>query len=129
MFGCQQILIKPDPKLKAVREYICQQSNKLHNCAVYGARQMYFKRQTYVRPFDLINEPKRHPQWGALCDRAAQQTCGAVGESVKSIKGLIKLFWDGNFEHKPRFPKNRKHRNLIAYPKQALGKKMIDRQI
>ncbi len=43
LFGCQQILLKPDKKLKAVLEYICQQSNKLHNCAVYYARQIYFK--------------------------------------------------------------------------------------
>ena len=43
MFGCQQILLKPGKELKAVLEYICQESNKLHNCAVYYARQIYFK--------------------------------------------------------------------------------------
>jgi putative transposase len=90
MFGCQQVLIKPDKELKTVVEYICKESNKLHNYAVYCARQIYFKCHIYVRPFDLINELKRNPHYGALCAQAAQQTCGAVGESVKSFKGLIK---------------------------------------
>ncbi|MBM0745010.1 transposase (plasmid) [Phormidium sp. CLA17] len=131
MFGCQQVLIKPDKELKAVLEFICGESNKLHNCAVYYARQMYFKARVYVRPFDLINELKRNPHYGALCAQAAQQTCGAVGESVKSFKGLIKLFREGGLEHRPKFPNYRTKDglHLIAYPKQALGKKLIDGQI
>lgn len=88
MFGCQQVLIKPDKELQAVLEFVCGESNKLHNCAVYYARQMYFKAREYVRPFDLNNELKRNPHYGSLCAQAAQQTCGAVGESVKSFKGL-----------------------------------------
>ncbi|MEZ2231017.1 RNA-guided endonuclease InsQ/TnpB family protein [Microcoleus sp.] len=131
VFGCQQILIKPDKELKAVLEYICQESNKLHNCAVYYARQIYFKAHIYVRPFDVISELKRNPHYGALCAQAAQQTCGAVGESVKSFKGLIKLFREGKLESQPKFPNYRTPGglHLIAYPKQALGKKLIDGQI
>lgn len=131
MFGCQQILLKPDKQLKAVLEYICQESNKLHNCAVYYARQIYFKTHIYVRPFDVINELKRNPHYRALCAQAAQQTCGAVGESVKSFKGLAKLFQEGRLENKPKFPGYRTPAglHLIAYPKQALGKQLIDGQI
>ncbi len=131
MFGCQQILLKPDKKLKAVLEYICQESNKLHNCAVYYARQIYFKAHLYVRPFDVINELKRNSHYGALSAQAAQQTCGAVGESVKSFKGLTKLFQEGKLENKPKFPGYRTPGglHLITYPRQALGKKLIDGQI
>ena len=131
MFGCQQILLKPNKELNAVLEYICQESNKLHNCAVYYARQTYFKAHHYVSPFDLINELKRNPHYGALCAQAAQQTCGAVGESVKSFKGLNKLFREGKLENKPKLPGYRTPSglHLIAYPKQALGKKLIDGQI
>ena len=131
MFGCQQVLIKPDKKLKAVLEYICGESNKLHNCAVYYARQIFFKAHIYVRPFDVINALKRNPHYGALCAQAAGQTCGAVGESVKSFKGLIKLFREGQLERAPKFPSYRTSGglHLIAYPKQALGKKLIDGQI
>jgi putative transposase len=131
VFGCQQVLLKPDKELKAILEFICGESNKLHNCAVYYARQMYFKAQVYVRPFDLNEELKRNPHFGALCAQAAQQTCGAVGESVKSFKKLIKSFWEGGLDHKPKFPdyrtKNGLH--LVAYPKQALGKKLVEGQI
>jgi putative transposase len=131
MFGCQQILLNPDKELKAVLEYICQESNKLHNCAVYYARQIYFKANICIGPFDIINALKCNPHYGALCAQAAQQTCGAVGESVKSFKGLIKLFWEGKLEFKPKFPSYRTSGgfHLIAYPKQALGKKLIDGQI
>jgi putative transposase len=48
MFGCQQLLIKPEKELKAVLEYICKESNKLHNCTFYYARQIYFKSHIYV---------------------------------------------------------------------------------
>lgn len=131
MFGCQQVLIKPDKELKAVLEFSCGESNKLHNCAVYYARQMHFKAKVYVRPFDLINELKRNPHFGSLCAQAAQQTCGAVGESVKSFKKLIALFREGGLEHRPKFPNYRTKDglHLVAYPKQALGKKLIDGQI
>ena len=131
MFGCQQVLIKPGRELQAILEFLCGESNKLHNCAVYYARQMYFKAREFVRPFDLINELKRNPHYGSLCAQAAQQTCGAVGESVKSFKGLSKLFSSGGLEHKPKFPNYRDKGglHLIAYPKQALSRKLINGKI
>jgi putative transposase len=131
MFGCQQILIKPDKNLEAVLAFICGEANKLHNCAVYYARQMYFKAYEYVRPFDLNNELKRNPHYSALCAQAAQQVCGAVGESVKSYKGLIKLFNKGELSERPKFPNYRTKGglHLIAFPKQSLGKRLIDGQI
>ena len=128
MFGCQQELIKPDNELKAVLEFVCGESNKLHNCAVYYARQMYFKAKVYDRPFDLNEELKRNPHFGALCAQAAQQTCGAVGESVKSFKTLQKSFFKGELTNKPKFPNYRTKDglHLVAYPRQALGKKLVD---
>ena len=131
MFGCQQVLIKPDRDLKAVLEFICGESNKLHNCAIYYARQMYFKAHKYVKPFNLNHELKRNPHYSALCAQAAQQVCGAVGESVKSFQGLLKLFNEGGLANPPKFPNYRTKNglHLIAYPKQALGKKLVDGQI
>jgi putative transposase len=131
MFGCQQVLISPDRDLQAVLEFICGESNKLHNCAVYYARQMYFKAHKYVKPFDLNNELKRNPHYRALCAQAAQQVCGAVGESVKSFKRLLKLFNESGLANCPKFSNYRTKDglHLIAYPKQALGKKLVDGQI
>jgi putative transposase len=125
LMGVQQNLLKPDQALRAVLEYICSESNKLHNCAVYYARQMYFKAKRYVTPFDLNYELLKNRHFAALCAQAAQQTCGAVGEAVKSFSELIKLFWSGDLTDKPNFPKYRKPGlHLVAYPKQAL--KLID---
>lgn len=131
MFGCQQILIKPDKELQAILEFICGEANKLHNCAVYYARQMYFKAHRFVRPFDLINELKRNSHYGALCAQAAQQVCGAVGEAMKAFKGSLKLFREGGLEFRPQPPNYRDKGglHLISYPKQALGKKLVDGQI
>jgi putative transposase len=125
LMGVQQNLLKPDQALRAILEYICSESNKLHNCAVYYARQMYFKNKHYVTPFDLNYELLKNRHFAALCAQAAQQTCGAVGEAVKSFSELIKLFWSGDLTDKPKFPKYRKPGlHLVAYPKQAL--KLID---
>lgn len=131
MFGCQQVLIKPDKELQAILEFICGESNKLHNCAVYYARQMYFKAHQFVRPFDLNSELKRNPHYGALCAQAAQQVCGAVGEAMKAFKGSLKLFREGGLDFRPKPPNYRDKGglHLIAYPKQALGKKLIDDHI
>lgn len=131
MFGCQQVLLKPDTKLQAIIEFICGESNKLHNCAVYYARQMYFKAKVYVRPFDLINKLKLNPHYSSLCAQAAQQVCGAVGESVKSFKKLRSLFMEGGLEFKPKIPNYRTKDglHLISYPRQALSKKLVNNQI
>lgn len=131
MFGCQQVLITPDRNLKAVLEFICSESNKLHNCAVYYARQMYFKAHKYVKPFDLNNELKSNSHYGALCAQAAQQVCGTVGEAVKSYRELMKLFMAGELANRPKFPdyRTKDGLHLIAYPKQALSKKLVDGRI
>lgn len=131
MFGCQQVLLSPDRELQAVLEYICSEANKLHNCAVYYARQIYFKTKGYTSPFTLNTQLKTNPHYGALCAQAAQQVCGSVGESVTSFKKLIKKFWAGELEFKPKFPNYRTKNGLqvIAYPKQSLGKKLISNQV
>lgn len=131
VFGCQQALIKPNAELKAILEFICSESNKLYNCAVYYARQMYFKEKTYVESFDIINELKENPHYSTLSAQAAQQTCADVGGGVKSFKSLIKLFWEGRLEFKPNFLNYRKKGGLylVAFPKQALGNKLRDGQI
>ena len=41
--GVQQVLLSPNQELKALLEYLCQQSGKLYNSGVYLARQTFFK--------------------------------------------------------------------------------------
>jgi IS605 OrfB family transposase len=130
LMGVQQCLIRTDSETIAVLEYLCSESNKLHNCAVYYARQMWFKARTLVTGFDLINEMRdsgnRHFQ--AFNSDAAAQTCISVGESVKSFAELLKQSKTGELDQKPRFPTYRKSGyQVVTYPARRL--KLIDGQI
>ena len=130
LMGVQQNLIKADKDTMAVLEYLCSESNKLHNCAVYYARQLWFKCRKFVTGFDLINEMRgcgnRH--FAAFGADAAAQTCISVGESIQSFSELLKKSKLGELDQKPRFPNYRKPGyQLVAFPKREL--KLIDGMI
>ncbi len=122
MFGCQQVRINPDKELKAVLEYLCSESNKLNNCAIYYARQIYFKTEKVVNKFALINELKQNSHYSALYSQVAQQTVMAVAESFSSFIGLLKGIKTGSATQKPRIPNYKKKGGfaLVAYPSQAV---------
>ena len=122
MFGCQQIRINPDKELKAVLEYVCSESNKLNNCAIYYARQLYFKTEKVINKFALINELKSNPHYGAIYSQVAQQTVMAVAESFSSFIGLLKGIKAGIVEQRPKIPNYKKKGGfaLVAYPSQAI---------
>lgn len=128
LLGCQQILIHTHKDTKAIIEYICSESNKVFNCAVYYARQIYFKAHRYIKKAELDEELKSNRHFQAMYSQAAQQTCHSVFESFKSFKALNKLFKQGKLTEKPKPPKYRKAGlNVVSYPKQAL--KLINGQI
>ena len=58
MFGCQQVLIHTEPDTQSVIEYVCSESNKVFNCALYYARQIYFKAHRYISKAELDAELK-----------------------------------------------------------------------
>ncbi len=121
MFGCQQILISPNLELKAILEFLCGESNKLNNCAVYYARQLYFKTGKIVRKFDLVNQLKGNIHFRAMHSQAGQQCLLSVAESFSSFIGLLKGIKLGSVSQKPKIPKYRKHGlNLVSYPAQAV---------
>ncbi|HEY9614562.1 transposase [Allocoleopsis sp.] len=128
MFGCQQVLIHADEDTQAIIESICSESNKVFNCAVYYARQIYFKAHRYVTKAELDEEIKSNKHFQAMHSQAAQQTCHSVFESFKSFKALNKLFQQGKLTEKSKPPKYRKGGlNVVTYPKQAL--RLIDGNI
>ena len=129
MYGCQQVLLSPDKELKAILEFVCSESNKLTNCAIYYGRQIWFKCHGYLGKFDLINEYKANPHYQVLHSQVAQQTLLSVRESFKSFYELDKKYRKGELEYKPKPPKYRTKSGLsvVSYPKQAL--KLIDNQI
>ncbi|MFP4123110.1 MAG: RNA-guided endonuclease TnpB family protein, partial [Coleofasciculus sp.] len=129
MYGCQQVLLKPDKELAAVLEFICTEANSLTNCGIYYARQIWFKRRQIIGKYDLEKEYKNNRHFQALYSQAAQQALRTVSESFKSFIGLMRAFKKGKIANAPRLPKYLKKGGLsvVSYPKQAL--KIKDGQI
>lgn len=130
MMGVQQCLISADKEVQAVLEYLCSESNKLHNCALYYARQMYFKANKFVSGFDMINEMRssQNRHFHSFFNDAANQTCQSVGESIRSFSALLKLWYKGELPERPRFPKYRKTGyQVVTYPARRLS--LADGQI
>ncbi len=72
-YGCQQILIKADPNLGGILEFVCGESAKLSNCGTYYARQLYFKTGKIPSKFDLHKLLKSNPHFQAMYSHVAQQ--------------------------------------------------------
>ncbi|MFP5269069.1 RNA-guided endonuclease InsQ/TnpB family protein [Coleofasciculus sp.] len=125
MYGCQQVLLKPDVELAAILDFICSEANKLTNCGIYYARQLWFKRRWLIGKYDLEKEYKHHLHFQALHSQAAQQVLRSVSESFKSFRELTKAFEEGKIPVYPKLPKYRKKGGLtvVSYPKQALSLK------
>jgi hypothetical protein len=96
MYRCQQILINPDPDLEAILEFICGESKKLTNCAIYLSRQTYFKTGELIGKFDRQKDLKLNPYFGALYSQVAQQAIAHVSydKRVANLKeGQPQGFW------------------------------------
>lgn len=117
MFGCQQILINPDAQLRGILEFLCGESNKLHNCGTYLSRQMYFKTGKFPGKFDLHRELKKNPHFQSMYSQVAQQSLTTVAESFKSYIGLLKAVKEGTVAQRPKLPNYRKPGlNLVTFP-------------
>jgi len=121
MFGCQQILINPDPQLRGVLEFLCGESNTLHNCGTYLSRQLYFKTGKVPSKFDLHREMSSNRHFQAMYSQVAQQCLTTVAESFKSYFGLLKGVKKGTVTQQPKLPNYRKAGlNLVTFPSQAI---------
>ncbi|QJB47114.1 RNA-guided endonuclease InsQ/TnpB family protein [Dolichospermum flos-aquae] len=119
--GVQQVLLSPDNEIKAILEYLCQQSGKLYNSGVYLARQTFFKTgKLLTGKFDLAYEPSVAKTMVAqsMPSTPAQQTLLSVIEAFKSFKGLRSLFLNGQLHFKPKAPGYLTGSKLfkVAYP-------------
>jgi IS605 OrfB family transposase len=107
--------------MKAILEYLCQQSGKLYNSGVYFARQTFFKTgKLLTGKFDLAYEPSVAKTMIAqsMPSTPAQQTLLSVIEAFKSFKGLRSLFLNGQLPFKPKAPGYLTGSKLfkVAYP-------------
>ena len=128
-FSAQINRLPDEAELSAALEYLCRESNKLYNCTVYLARQLYFKAGKFSNGRWLSSQMKRNPHMKALYTSAAQQTCISVGEAFKGFKELLKLWYRGELEEKPKAPNYRKSDGLfqLSYPKRWL--KLTDKGV
>ncbi|AFY50165.1 transposase, IS605 OrfB family, central region [Nostoc sp. PCC 7524] len=123
MYGCQQTLIHAPPDVQAIIEYLCTESNKVWNCSVYYARQIYFKTGKVIKRAEICAEMFRskNKHFGAMYVSSAQQTCNNVAEAFKSFQELTKLWKRGELPDKPSLPKYRKTGLFtVTYPKRWL---------
>jgi putative transposase len=121
-YGCQQVLIK-EKELIAILAYLCQQSNKVYNCALYYARQVYFKTKRLVNYATLCADMTRtkNKHFMAMYASSAQQTCKAVAEELLGFKENLQLFLQGKLNAKPNLPRYRKAGMFsVAYLKKWL---------
>ena len=117
-YGCQQNLISPDSHLRAILEFVCGESNKLANCAIYYGRQLYFKTRKIPGKYDFHKMFKSNLHFKALYSHVAQQTLTNVAESFSSYIGLLKGIGSGTVTQHPRLPGYRKDSlKLVTFPK------------
>lgn len=117
-YGCQQNLINADSSLKAILEFVCGESNKLANCALYYGRQLYFKTGKIPGKYDFHKMFKSNLHFKALYSHVAQQTLTSVAESFSSYIGLLKGIKSGTVTQHPKLPKYRKDSlKLVTFPK------------
>ncbi|NJR57521.1 MAG: transposase [Cyanobacteria bacterium CRU_2_1] len=124
MYGCQPVLIHAKKDIQAILEYLCSESNKVYNCALYYARQIYFKTNRLVGRAEICAEMARskNRHFGAIYVSAAQQTCNSVAEALRSYRELTKLWQRRELIEKPKLP-NYRHSGLftVSYPKRWLN--------
>ncbi|MUL35560.1 RNA-guided endonuclease InsQ/TnpB family protein [Gloeocapsopsis dulcis] len=121
MYGCQQVCIN-DSTLKPYLEFVCSEANKLINCGIYYARQLYFKTGKIISKLDLNYECKPNIHFKFMHSQASQQSLMSVAESFVSYKGLLAAYNAGKLADRPKLPNYRTKRGLavVSYPKQAL---------
>lgn len=128
--GVQQVLLRPDPETKAILQYLCEQSGKVYNSAVYFSRQIFFKTgKMMTGKFDLLYEPTVAKNLNAqsLPSTPLQQTLLSVSESWKSFKEVRSLHSKSELNFKPKPPGYLQGSKLfkVAYPNSGGQKPLL----
>ena len=111
MFRCQQNLINPDKETKAILEFLCSESAKLSNCAIYYSRQLFFKTGKAPSKYSLQEElsvRNKNLHYQAFYSDTAQQVLANVAESFKAFFGMLKAAKADKTIQKPKLPNYRK---------------------
>jgi len=143
-YRTQKILLsdKLDDELRDYFLWQCHHSNSLYNSVVFAIRQAHFETCPKYEYFDgnqmyrtaykdrlvkasyahLCKHFKDNKHYQALGGQQAQQTIKSVVEAVTSYNKLIRCWWRGELNNKPRIPYYRTTGGLyqVAFPAQAV---------
>ena len=125
-YRTQKILLtgKISDELRDYFVWLCHQSNNLYNSALYQIRQAHFNSCPTYNYFDendcyrvayknrlvkasyaqLCKDFKDNKHYQALGGQQAQQCLKSVVEAISSYNKLIKCWWRGELNNKPRVP-------------------------
>lgn len=128
-YRTQKILLteKISDELKDYFVWLCHQSNNLYNSVLFAVRQSHFETCPTYEYFDenqmyrtayrdrlvkasyagLCKDFKDNKHYQALGGQSAQQTIKSVVEGVASYNKLIRCWWRGELNNKPRIPSYR----------------------
>ena len=128
-YRTQKILLtgKISDELRDYFVWLCHQSNNLYNSALYQIRQTHFEscptysffdendcyRVTYKNRLvkasyaQLCKDFKENKHYQALGGQQAQQCLKSVVEAISSYNKLIRCWWRGELNNKPRIPSYR----------------------
>lgn len=105
----------------ATLEYLCSESNKLYNCAVYYGRQLFLKTGRLAARAEFCSQMVQNPHFRAMYVSSSQQTCSAAAEAFQSFKELRKQFITGRLAVRPKLPGYRKPGLYsVSFPKRWL---------
>ena len=128
-YRTQRILLtgKINDELRDYFVWLCHQSNDLYNSALYQIRQAHFETCPTYEYFDenqmyrtaykdrlikasyaqLCKDFKNNKHYQALGGQSAQQCIKSVIEGIASYNQLIRAWWRGELNNKPKIPKYR----------------------
>ena len=143
-YRSQKILLtgKIEDEGEAYLLWGCHQSNSLYNSALFAIRQAHFdhcetytffdKDEQYRLAFkdryvkasyaQLCKDFKTNKHYIGLGGQQGQQCLKSVVEGITSYNRLLKMYWQGEIQDKPRIPRYRKSRGLyqVVFPAQAV---------
>ena len=143
-YRTQKILLtnKIDDETEACLLWLAHQANSLYNSALFAIRQFHFDacdsrtffdhndiyriafKNRYVKSSyaQLCKDFKTNKHYIALGGQQGQQCLKSVVEGITSYNQLLKQYWEGDINDKPRIPKYRKSRGVyqVAFPAQAV---------
>ena len=143
-YRTQKILLSGniDDESYAYLIWCCQQSNNLYNSGLYAIRQAHFEQcesRTFFDGLDqyriaffegfvkasyaqLCKDFKSNKHYVGLGGQQAQQCLKSVVEAIRGYNQLLKLWWGGELDNRPRIPNYRKKRGMyqVAFPAQAV---------